>query len=87
MRGGLRREPTPDKDRTGPDFAGAHPGLYGDVIVKRRDWSGHAFALVGEMEREARMVVLASRRLAGAPGRSRGQGWPQATAEGGAQRP
>ena len=26
MRGGLRREPTPDKDRTGPDFAGAHPG-------------------------------------------------------------
>jgi hypothetical protein len=76
------------RDRLFPDFAlRAHPGLYGDVIVKRGDWSGHASILVSGMEREVRMTVLASRRLPAAPGRSRGQGGPEATAEGGAQRP
>jgi hypothetical protein len=67
-----------------PDFASLHPGLYGDMVVKRRDRSGHAFSLVVGIEREVLVMVLSSRWLAVAPGRSRGQGWPQATAGGGA---
>jgi len=61
-----------------------HPGLYGDMVVKRRDRSGHAFSLVVGIEREVLVMVLWSRWLAVAPDRSRGQGWPQATAGGGA---
>jgi hypothetical protein len=67
-----------------PDFASLHPGLYGDMVVKRRDRSGHAFSLVVGIEREVLVMVLSSRWLAVAPGRSRGQGWPQATTGGGA---
>jgi hypothetical protein len=65
-------------------FRWLHPGLYGDMVVKRRDRSRHAFSSVVGIEREVLVMVLSSRWLSVAPGRSRGQGWPQATAGGGA---
>jgi hypothetical protein len=45
---------------------------------------GIFLSLVVFMERVVRRMVLSSRWLLAAPDRSRGQGWPQATAGGGA---
>ena len=57
------REQTP-----APDFAALHPGLYGDMVVKRRDRSRHAFSSVVGIEREVLVMVLSFRWLIAAPG-------------------
>ncbi len=45
-----------------------HPGLYGDMVVKRRDRSRHAFSSVVGIEREVLVMVLSFRWLIAAPG-------------------
>ena len=50
---------------------GHHPGLYGDMVVKRRDRSRHAFSSVVGIEREVLVMVLSSRWLSVAPRRGR----------------
>jgi hypothetical protein len=57
-------------------------GLVWGHVVKRRDRSRHVFSLVVGIEREVLVMVLSSRWLPVAPGSSRSQGWPQATAGG-----
>src|SRR5215216_4009825 len=52
--------------RESPGFRFAHPGLYGVVVVKGIDSSGHGFAF--SLERDALVVALSSRWIAAAPG-------------------
>ncbi len=51
-----------------PECRFAHPGLYGDMVVKRRDRSRHAFSSVVGIEREVLVMVLSFRWLIAAPG-------------------
>src|SRR6266550_7967329 len=64
---GAQRNPGPAR-RLFPDFATLHPGLYGDMVVKRRDRSRHAFSSVVGIEREVLVMVLSFRWLIAAPG-------------------
>src|SRR6266576_3494428 len=76
----MERSAIRDRRRVIPGFRGAchrariratrwlHPGLYGDMVVKRRDRSRHAFSSVVGIEREVLVMVLSFRWLIAAPG-------------------
>src|SRR5258707_7283857 len=65
---GAKRNPGKQVARPAPDFDSLHPGLYGDMVVKRRDRSRHAFSSVVGIEREVLVMVLSFRWLIAAPG-------------------